>query len=172
MKTWISLPVALALGACGTEETLTGGDVALRINEVMPSNSTSYADSNKEYDDWIELYNPSDQDVSLDGYTISDKVDEPYRVALTDKLTIKADGYLVLWADGQSVQGPDHLPFKLSASGEGVYLSGPSGTLLDKTEFGAAAVDVSFARFPDATGTFSFCVTATPGQPNGPSCKK
>ncbi|MCP4582564.1 MAG: lamin tail domain-containing protein, partial [candidate division Zixibacteria bacterium] len=39
------------------------GDIA--INEFMASNDTTAADPDGDYDDWLELYNNSDNDISL-----------------------------------------------------------------------------------------------------------
>ena len=35
------------------------------INEVLASNASTLADPQGEYDDWIELYNPSDEQVDV-----------------------------------------------------------------------------------------------------------
>ncbi len=42
------------------------------ISEFMASNTRTFADEDGEYSDWIELYNPSDSDVDLDGWSLTD----------------------------------------------------------------------------------------------------
>jgi hypothetical protein len=140
------------------------------INELMASNSETVADDQGAYPDWIELYNPTDGDVDLGGYYVSDDPEDPERVALAEGLTIQAQGYLLLWADKDTDEGKSHLPFKLAKEGEAALLSGPDGTLLDSVQFENAQQDYAYARFPNAVGAFSWCASASPGDPNPDQC--
>ena len=66
----------------------------LQITEVMPDNTTLVLDCEQ---DWVELYNPEDTPVSLDGYALTDGMDT---LPLTG-LTIPTGGYLtILLEDG------------------------------------------------------------------------
>lgn len=96
----------------------------LIINEVQSSNSISAIDEFDEFDDWIEIHNPTAEDISLSGMFISDDVNNPGLWQLPDDeaLIVSAGGYLLLWADGETEQGATHLPFSLGQSGETVYL--------------------------------------------------
>ena len=49
----------------------------LVINELMASNDAAIADDAGEYDDWIELYNNSNQSIDLSGYFLSDESETP-----------------------------------------------------------------------------------------------
>ena len=61
--------------------TLTvSGDLV--INEFMASNETTVTDSEGEYEDWVELYNNSDEEISLNGYFLSDDGDDLIAVEL------------------------------------------------------------------------------------------
>ncbi|MBK7851704.1 MAG: lamin tail domain-containing protein, partial [Bacteroidetes bacterium] len=42
------------------------------INEISASNFSTIANSDGEYDDWIELYNDGSSAVNLQGYGLSD----------------------------------------------------------------------------------------------------
>ena len=56
--------------------------------------------------------------------------------------------------------------FKLSASGEEVLLVDRDGaTVLDRVEFAKQTTDVSWGRFPDASGQWQ-SLFATPGSAN------
>ena len=68
----------------------------LRINEVQSSN-TALLDEDGDTPDWIELYNSSNADINLDGYFITDKLDNPTKWRFPN-LDINADSYLLLWA--------------------------------------------------------------------------
>ena len=44
----------------------------LVINEIMASNIGTAMSPATNFDSWIELYNPTDQDISLNGFFLSD----------------------------------------------------------------------------------------------------
>ena len=110
-------------------------------------------------------------DEPLAGYFISDKADEPLRHELDPSLVVPAGGVLLLWADNDPEQGPAHLSFKLKAVGEAVYLTGPSGKIIDSVEYDAAPGDEAMGRSPDGTGSLAWCAVATPGELNQSSCQ-
>ncbi len=142
----------------------------LIINELMPSNQGVIMDEGGGTADWIELYNASDEAISLGGLYISDKLDNLTKAQLSENLSVDAGGVLLLWADSDTEQGDLHLPFNLSAAGEAVVLSDADGQVIDSVEFGAAAANTSFARLPDGSGDFSWCSSSTPGELNGSGC--
>jgi hypothetical protein len=140
----------------------------VRINELMPSNQTACADDQGEFDDWIELVSLDDADVNLDGFSLSDDRTALQKAPL-DELTIPAGGRLVLYADGTPAQGPLHLPFRLSATGEELILS-VGEAIVDEVAWTTAVTDTSLGRFPDGTGDVVSCSTSTCGAANGASC--
>jgi len=143
------------------EAAALGDAATLRINEWMASPASG--------PDWLELFNPGPRPVALAGLRLSDSAANlaKYEFPPLSFLSGGATGFLVLWADEKSDQGPAHLPFKLSAAGEAVYLTRPDGTRLDEVRFGAQASEVSQGRYPDGTDT----VRALPpgGSPGGPN---
>ena len=128
------------------------GDVV--INEILASNTSGARDENAEYEDWIELYNKSSQAKSLFGLYLSDKRDKPDKWDFPNGTFIPASGFLIVWADEDSSQGPLHANFKLSATGEFVMLSDGATVVHDSISFGAQQADVSFGRYPNGTGGF------------------
>ncbi len=124
------------------------------INELMASNDTIVADEAGEYDDWFELYNTSDTDIDISGYFLTDKIDNLDKWELPEGTVIKANDYLVVWADEDSSQGPLHANFKLSANGEILILLDPDFTVMDEVSFGPQQTDTSYARSPNGTGEF------------------
>ena len=50
---------------------------AVQINELMASNSKTITDEVGEYEDWVELYNPTSLPVDVAGFFLSDNLDEP-----------------------------------------------------------------------------------------------
>lgn len=128
------------------------GDVV--INELSAVNSTIQADQDGEFDDWIELYNNTSSPIVLDGYYLSDNASNPTKWTFPVGTTINGNDYLIIWADKDTLQTGLHANFKLSSSGEAVYLSNASGTLLDETVFGLQTADVTWGRYQNGIGTF------------------
>jgi hypothetical protein len=145
-------------------------DSPVRLNEVMPSNSNNCRDSAGEHDDWIELYNTSDSAIDLGGYSLTNDTSLPRQSAIPSGLTIKAHGTLLLWADGTLAQGNTHLTFKLKSSKGEVVLYDADVRQADLFRWTDAATDISFARFPDGTGTWESCAKPTCGGANSSAC--
>ena len=71
------------------------------INEYSAANYdlTDFDPGNNAYEDWIELYNTGSTSVSLNGYFLSDKLDNPQKWEFPNGASIPANGYLVILAD-------------------------------------------------------------------------
>ncbi|MFK7809595.1 MAG: CotH kinase family protein [Saprospiraceae bacterium] len=135
-----------------TTVSITPGDVV--INELLSSNDASTADQDGEFDDWIELYNNTSTDIDLSGYSLSDDPDDLLQWTFPTGTTIAADGYLIIWADDDEDQEGLHANFKLSASGETLFLIDATGTIADEVTFATQTTDVSYGRFANGTGDF------------------
>ncbi|MFT4980037.1 MAG: hypothetical protein ACI8S6_005949 [Myxococcota bacterium] len=150
--------------AVDTGEPATTWPAAL-VNEVMADNRT-FEDDVGGYADWVELYNPTDEDISLGGYGISDDWTDPMQHRLDDSLVIEAGGYLLLWADGLTDKSPLHLPFRLSDNGEAVGLFSPDEDPLDWQVFPPLDRDTSYGRIPDGGPDWAELLVGTPGASN------
>jgi len=131
----------------------TSNDIV--INEFMASNSTSIEDQDGEYDDWIELYNNSASDISLNGCYLSDDLENPTKWSFPD-ISIDANGYLIIWADKDTLQEGLHCNFKLSASGESIIFSDASEQVMDFLSFPSQSTDDSYGRYVNGTGSFEY----------------
>jgi hypothetical protein len=134
---------------------------AVRLNELMADNE-SYAGRNGVYDDWIELYNDSDQQVSLSDYALSDDPSKPLEWHFPEGTVIAARGYLLVYASGRS-DTPLDASFRLNPEGETVLLSDAKGRLLDKVDYGLLESDRSFSRSGDS---WTDSLAPTPGLAN------
>lgn len=123
------------------------------INECMPNNTNTAADQDGEYNDWVELYNISNSPINLQGYFLSDRRTEPTKFQFPN-ISIAAQDYLIIWVDKDSMQAGLHTNFKLSASGEQVYLFTPDTNLIDYVHFYNMQADESIARTQDGNGPF------------------
>lgn len=140
------------------------------INELMADNSSTIADPNGEFDDWIELYNPTNNLIPLTGKYLTDKKDNLTKWKFIEpNLFLAPNEYLLVWCDENSGQIGHHTNFKLSADGEFVALIENDGiTIIDSVSFGPQSTDISFGRQTDAGDNWIF-MTPTPGTTNNPT---
>lgn len=119
------------------------------INEFLAQNITGAVDENAQHEDWVELYNTSNQPVDVSGMWLSDSL-VVLKFPLPAGTTIAGNGVLRIWCDEDGTQGPLHANFKLSTSGELVALYAASGLALHESiAFGAQQADVSTGRIYD-----------------------
>ncbi|MFZ4426878.1 MAG: CotH kinase family protein [Saprospiraceae bacterium] len=135
-------------------KTSNVANVGVKVNELMASNTKTVKDEAGEYEDWIELYNLSDQDIDLSGYFLSDNPANLPKWEIRSGTIIPAKGFLTFWADEDGSQGPRHCNFKLSAGGEVVILLDRDRNIVDSVAFGAQEADRGYARVPDGAGSF------------------
>ena len=174
-----SLSLTMLLGGCVSDDVAhgTGSETKVTVNELQSRNSEIKSDTGMK-SDWAELFNPSDADVNLDGYFISDDPAMPQKGKLTINAVLPARGFLVLWLDDtNSTQTPLHFPFKLSGNGDHFLLSDPSGHIVktvampaDPTGTDVTLPDVSYGAYPDGSDEFHWCATPTLGKPNAADC--
>ena len=119
------------------------------INEVLASNDSLNFDANGEDEDWIELINTTNNPVDLAGFYLSDDPLNLMQWALPAGTIIPANGYLLVWADKDTMQAGLHANFKLSSNGDYVYLS-HGFNVHDQVAFGPQLTNISYARCPDA----------------------
>ena len=140
----------------------------LLINEFLASNDT-YPDEHGEFDDWVELYNPTPCTVNLNGIYITDDLTDPtkYQIELGLDSLLAQGEYVIIWCDNDSEQGPFHTDFKLSAGGEQLGVLFADGlTWADSLSWGEQTVDISYGRYPNGGDSWDF-LTPTPGASNG-----
>lgn len=145
----------------------------LVINEFLAFNTSCCPDVEagiNEYDDWIEIYNKGSVAVDIGGMYLSDDLTNPFNFRIPgdspSTTTIQPGGYLLLWADNSPSQGPLHLDFGLSNTGESIGLYYIDGRAIDTYTFGAQSENLSFGRTTDGAATWKVFNTPTPGHSN------
>lgn len=158
-----------ALGLVALHLNSIGGPHVV-INELMAANHGAVRDEAGDYDDWLELYNPTDEAVDVGGMYLTDDLSEPakWRIPSDSQAitTLAPRGYTLIWADAEPDEGPLHADFKLSASGEEIGLFAPDGRLIDSVAFPAGAENVSYGRLGDGGPAWQTLAVASPGGPN------
>lgn len=140
-------------------------DGQLVINEFMATNALTIKDASGAASDWIEIYNPTDVDVPLAGYLVTDDLAQVNKATIGDVIA-PAGGYLILWADQRPDLGPDHINLRLSSQPEQLGLARPDGSFIDRLDYGAQAMDFSAAREPDGSDHWVIEWHASPGAAN------
>lgn len=124
------------------------------INELMADNETAVPNGD-EHPDYVELYNPSTQPVSLAGMSLTDDPAVPRKFVFPAGATIPAQGFFLVWCDTNTVAAGLHAGFGLGADGDELRLYAANGiTLLSEIVFGLQAPDFSVGRVPDGAVTW------------------
>jgi Lamin Tail Domain len=105
---------------------------SLVINEFMADNDplTQIVDEVGQSDDWIELHNTTNTTINIGGYFLSDELGQLDKWQIPAGQSIGAFGYKIIWADADASQGPLHASFKLSKTGESIYLTNANAVIL------------------------------------------
>jgi hypothetical protein len=143
----------------------------LVLNEFLAINSSTNIDELGEYDDWIELYNGTQNSIDIAGMFLTDDPDDSigYKIPGGESTltTIPSNGFLLLWADNDTSQGILHLGFKLSGSGESILLRNVDGiSIVDSVSFDAQLKDISQGRKGDDMERWIKYFNPTPGLQN------
>lgn len=145
------------------------GNGRLRINEFMADNDHAIPDPDEPgaFEDWLEIYNPGQEDVDMSGMYISDNLNNPTKWQVPAGVVIPAGGYVVFIADGHTDQGILHISWSLSKYGESISLYEADGeTLVDRIVFGPQRTDIAMGRTADGAPTWSLFAPSTPGASN------
>ncbi len=122
------------------------------ITELLPNPASPATDADDEY---IELYNSNDQDVSLAGYRIETGNSFSYRYTFGADI-IPAHGYYVLYSKKSKLV--------LSNTSGVAQLKNPSGEIVSQTDHYEGADDGS--AWALLNGVWQWTITPTPGTAN------
>ncbi len=127
----------------------------------MYSNTNTIEDDNGEFSDWIEIYNASNSAMNLLGFALSDDEDDLLKWTFPD-VEIEANGFVLVFANGQEMSDALETNFKLDASGESLFLSNPSSEVLDEIGDEAQPSNISIGRVPDGGNAFGVLLYPSP----------
>jgi Ca2+-binding EF-hand superfamily protein len=139
-------------------------NLTVAISEFLASNNRTNKDPQGEFEDWIELHNFGKADIDLSGWCLTDDADNLSKWKIPAGTTLKAAGYLVIWADEDGGDAGLHANFKLSKTGETIILS-HRNAIVDQIEFGPQISEISSGRVSGHTGKIEK-LRPTPGAAN------
>lgn len=132
------------------------------INEVCSWNA-GVSGTNREFDDYVELYNRTGETISLDGWYLSDKENNLVLCKLED-ISIEPYDYALIFANGTGEE-PGEVAFKINADGEKLFLTDAGGELQDSVHVPWLEADTVWARTKDGAGEWDRR-TPSPGRTN------
>ncbi len=148
MKKKFTILILTAIGflmLAGMGMTIFSGD-KIYINEVR--STTVSADRDSYFgSDYIELYNASSKEISLDGWFFSDDAGNLEKSRISD-VVIPPKSYAALYADGVG-EAENSLNFKISSSGEKLFLSDSEGVVVDRVYVPKLGYGEVYARVMD-----------------------
>ena len=148
--------------------SIYGNAQKIFINEIVSDNGSLNHDLQGDAPDWIELYNDEDYVVNLQNYSLSDDPLKPTKWIFPSK-AIGPKNFIIVFASGKDStfsQEEVHTNFKISSSGEQLFLYAPDGILVDKIAKVALERNQSFGRFPDGSSNFRKMDLPTPYKRN------
>jgi hypothetical protein len=142
-------------------------NTTVRINELMSDNTTTRADKDGDFSDWIELFNPTSSVVSLNGWSLTDELAVPGKWVFP-AILLQPQQYLLVFASGKDIKTVNselHTNFKLSAGGEYLGLFNSSRQVVTQFSPSLPALDsdISWGYLPEGWASFS---DPTPGSAN------
>ena len=121
------------------------------LNEIMTSNNSTVVDLANDYSDWVELYNPLTTSISMDQFYLSDNADYLNKWPFP-AISIPAQSFKMIWANDDEELNRSNLNFKLSASGESLFLSkkiDDAYQTIEHIEIPALSSDFSYGKSSD-----------------------
>lgn len=140
------------------------GDTRLYISEALAKNVDSVIDEDGDRSDFCEIYNKSNEAVSLKGWYLSDNPNKLSKWALPDVI-LQPGEYLLIFLSGKNKStGELHASFSLSA-GETLTLYDSATGVYDALTIPETREGVSVGK--DETGATIYFGMPTPGYANG-----
>lgn len=151
-------------------------NVPVKINEISAGNDAMVNDYFKK-DDWVELYNTTDQDLDCTGLYLSDNASKPTKYMIKanaeqqTNVIIPAHGKLIVWCSKRETASQLHANFKLgNTDGSLIMLSSSKefeennaayfsthpemAAFTDTLYYNAHNADQSVGRFPDGSNNY------------------
>ena len=138
--------------------------VIVVINELMASNAGSVMSPATNFDSWVELYNPSQQNINLAGMYLCDDADHSWQMP-SNIGSIPAKGYKVVWMGSNDIKS-NQAPFKLDCDGGTIILKDKNGTVVDNLQYPSAMSRTAYARTTDGGSDWGWTSTPTPEASN------
>lgn len=141
------------------------------LNEIMSDNESYVEDESGNMNDWIEIYNPTENDISLEGYYLSDDKDNLLKWEFPF-IEIRSEEYMIIYASGENWYSDSemHTNFKIKSDGEDVILT-KEGVIEDEIYVPLLEENYSYGRDPNMSTSWMVMSIPTPLELNRKSKK-
>lgn len=138
--------------------------VIIVINELMASNAGAVMSPATNFDSWVELYNPSQQNINLAGMYLCDDAEHSWQMPVNIG-TIPAKGFKIVWLGSNDIKS-NQAPFKLDCDGGVITLKDKNGTVIDNLQYPSSMSRTAYARTTDGGSDWGWTSTPTPEASN------
>lgn len=146
--------------------TSTLFSIVLIINELMAANLGTVMSPATNFDSWIELYNPTEQDIDLGGMYLSDDNDNLRLWQMpADMGVVPANGFKVVWLGSNNIKS-NQAPFSLNCDGDTIFISDRQGQMFTSAVYPKAMSRTAYARKTDGGDEWGWTSTPTPEASN------
>ena len=143
---------------------------ALVINEIMPANIDMFLDPSMNYGSWIEIYNPTDEDIDIKGWYLSNDSTDRKQCPLGNRSrVIKSKRFKTLWLGHLDDYCLDQIEFSMDYDGGIVILSDNGGNEVCRVQYKTVPARISYARTTDGGSTWGMTGYPTPDSTNATS---
>lgn len=154
--------------SCSNLPLPSPGELKVKINEVMIENTQTFPDENGNFSPWVEIYNTTDEELSLCGIPLSDEILNPdkWHIPNVPEAKVKPRGFMVVHLDADTSKKTGlHANFTLLPGAQLQILinKGSDIFFFDGKKLGP---DQSAGRFPDGDSKVSILSEPTPGEAN------
>ena len=152
------------------DNSISEGYTPIRINEISAANDI-YVNEYGKKNDWVELYNTTDEPIDVEGMFLSNDANNP-RLCILSKgdtnasTVIPAKGHMVVWCDKLATAQDLHTTFKLSATGGTVAITAADGSWTDTITYPEHDGFSTIGRYADGSQRIYHLTTPTIGKAN------
>ena len=137
------------------------------INEYSASNCDNDGSDCGDYEDWIELFNNSQEPIDLQGYFLSDKIDNLLKWQFPNSLILQPQDHVIIYASGLNPDleiSSNETSFKLSQTknNEYIILVSPDFTTIDYVQLSRHKLNHSIGRTFDGASDWSVFSESSP----------
>lgn len=147
-------------------------NIGLRINEVLAGDLSTERSHGGKHPPWIELYNSSEKQISLQGFSLTRRGVENKSWEFPD-VDISSGEYLRIWDDNHVKTGHSALQTDFSfLRSQTLSLVHRDHSILDRVSDIAFPDHQSWGRYPDGSDSSRFYDTPSPGRTNPDSADR
>lgn len=132
-------------------------DYSLVINEYMTHNTKFHYDKHGNYLDWVEIYNNSNEDITLNNVYISDDVNNLTKFKLPC-ININANDYLLIYFSDNYYEDGIYADFGLSDKDKNIVISN-GNDIIDIVDIVKLEDNISYGKTKDG---WKYFTTPTP----------